>query len=196
MSEKIKITIGDACIEIEGSGKYVDQKLQNPSTFDGLISALSGVEKATIKGGGAAKKTKTAAKGKSSKTKVTTRKKVGYAIVKDLDLKQSGDKPSLKEFYDKMKPFSCYEKNLVFIYYLEKIKNDNNISLNHIFTCYRDIPTKVPKHLDQSIWDGASRKGWYESSDNKIVITVVGENVILHDMPEKAQKAQKAQKAK
>jgi len=75
------------------------------------------------------------------------------------------------------------ERNLVFIYYLQQKMGLKNITIDHVFTCYRDIGVKVPKALQQSLWDTTNRKGWLDtSSSDNITVTVPGLNYIEHDL--------------
>ncbi len=175
---RIMLKIGDTAIEVEGSESYVDKKLQEPSGFDSLIEKIS--ETAGLVPLKRKAKDK-AAPQKGAKPKKPS-KKVGLEIIKDLVLTAEGDKPSLKEFYSEKNPKSNYERNVVFCYYLLKIKEVKPIGLNHVYTCYKDVNQRVGD-LDVSLSE-TSRKGWLDTSNmNDIRLALRGENYVEHDLP-------------
>jgi len=105
-------------------------------------------------------------------------------LIKDLDLSGGDDKPSLREFYGRYSTKNYKEKNLIFCYYLQNIINHTPITINHVFTCYRNIiGTKVPGNIYQSLKDTAHQKGWIDTSSLKnITVPVAGINYLEHDM--------------
>lgn len=112
-------------------------------------------------------------------------------IVRDLILKPSG-KQSLKDFYSTFEVKSGYDKNLIFIYYMSKILEMNGITVNHVYTCYKDVGEKFPTQLLQNLRDTKRDKGWIETSDSdNIKVSPVGEMYLEHDMPKKEEKAKK-----
>lgn len=111
-----------------------------------------------------------------------SKKTASYQIVQTLNLKPTG-KIFLVDFFKKYPTTNNLERNLVFVYYLEKILEEKSIGINHIYTCYKEVGQKVPNNLYQSIVDTKKRKGWIESSDmDNITISIVGENYLEHDM--------------
>jgi hypothetical protein len=106
------------------------------------------------------------------------------SIVGDLDLSKKGSKLSLKEFYAQYAPKSNLERNLIFCYYLQNIKKQSPITVDHVYTCYRDISKlKIPVALSQSLIDTAGLKGWLDTGSlEDISVTVHGINYIEHDM--------------
>jgi len=58
------------------------------------------------------------------------------------------------------------------------------VTLDHLYTCYKNVGTPVPTDLLSSVRDTARHKGWLEASDtNAISVTVGGENHVEHDLP-------------
>jgi len=109
-------------------------------------------------------------------------------LVKDLNLKPSGLR-SLQDFYNEKLPQSNIENNLVFVYYLQKILSISGITMDHIFSCYKDVGLKVPLSLRQSIADTASRYGYLDTSNMQDIRVIIrGENFIEHDLPKKVNK--------
>ena len=109
------------------------------------------------------------------------------SIVKDLDLSGGKKGQRLKDFYNMYDAKTNYDRNLIFVYYLEHKLGTQDIGVNHIFTCYRDISgLKVPRALHQSLLDTSNRRGWLDTSDTEnLKVTIHGVNHLEHDMPKK-----------
>ena len=105
--------------------------------------------------------------------------------MKDLDLSPKGDTESLRDFYAHYLPKTNFEKNLIFVYWLQQIAGMSGITEDHVFTCYRSIPgIKAPVALYQSLIDTSNRRGWLNTtSTDDIKVTVPGMNYLEHDLP-------------
>lgn len=91
---------------------------------------------------------------------------------------------SLKAFYEKHNATNFFEKNLIYAYYLEKILGLELVTIDHIYTCYKQTNQKVPGNLYQSLIDTRNRKGWLDTRDmDNLKVNVTGENYIEHEMP-------------
>lgn len=124
-------------------------------------------------------KSTTEGKSKSSKAKLTS-----YQIVTSLNLKPN-NKKTLADFYSEYSVRNNFDNNLLFTYYLERVLEEQNISINHIYTCYKSVNIKVP-NIYQSLADTKKRRGWVETSDmNNLKVTTAGENYLEHDMVKK-----------
>jgi hypothetical protein len=118
-------------------------------------------------------------KAKKGKSKVAA--KSSHSLVTTLNLNPPTGK-SLKEFFAEFVSKSFFEKNLLFIYYVERVLHVEAIGINHIYTCYKHVGEKVPGNLYQSIVDTKNQKGWIESKEiNNLRITIAGENYVEHD---------------
>lgn len=171
---RITLRIGETTIEVEGPESYVDKKLQEPDSFDGLITKITGVSKPIL----AEKRKATSTREKKPRKP----SKESYEIVKDLILTGEGDKPSLKEFYKQKNPASNYDRNVVFFYYLLKIKEIKLIGVNHVYTCYKEVNQRVGT-LSVSLSE-TSKKGWLDTSNmDDIRLTIRGEGYVEHDLP-------------
>jgi hypothetical protein len=127
---------------------------------------------------------------KSSKKKSKQNKK-GSRILKissDLDLSGGKKGQSLRDFFSQYAPSSNLERNLVFVYYLKQVAGIEQITIDHVFTCYRNIKgVKVPGHLEQSLIDTSGRKGWINTASfDDIKLNVLGINYLEHDMKKSA----------
>ena len=182
MTTKLKINLPDGTVlEIEGEETFVreiyedhKQSIQNPSKNAKAVSPSSNeTTKSTV----------------SSKKRTISKSKESYAIVKTLDLSGATNKQSLKDFYDEKSPTSGFAKNAVFVYYLQKIMEEKNITIDHIYTCYKAVKTKIPALLRQNLFDTSSKNGYITTESlNDITITTVGENFIEHDLPKEDKK--------
>lgn len=173
---RITLKIGETTIEVEGPESYVEKKLQEPDSFDSLITKIAGTATPVLP----KKKEKVKVKKEIKPTKPS--KVESYEIVKDLILTAEGDKSSLKEFCSKKDPKSNYERNVVFCYYLLKTREIKQIGINHIYTCYKEVKQRFPV-LSVSLSE-TSKKGWLNTSNmSDIKITPRGENYVEHDLP-------------
>ncbi|WP_420398685.1 zinc ribbon domain-containing protein [Flagellimonas sp.] len=98
------------------------------------------------------------------------------SLLNDIDFKPKGRK-SLKDFWDEHASNSSLEKNLLFVYYFEKILKIGSIGINHIYTAYKEVGEKLPGNLYRSLRNTESKKGWIKSNGiNDITVTTRGEN--------------------
>lgn len=88
----------------------------------------------------------------------------------------------LKDFHSQYNAKTNYQNNLIFIYYLTDGKNLEEITVDHLLTCYRNVGIKIPKALRQSVLDTQNRHGWIASEATGIRLTTAGRNHIEHDM--------------
>jgi hypothetical protein len=191
---KLKIDLTQGIIEVEGSEQLVrdiyndfkERLNQAPSRASVVENSSPKVDTPPAKPAAKAKKTPSASK---PKTKSSTSN--SGSLLKDLDLTSSGGKDSLRDFYNKYETTSNLERNLVFVYYLKNTREIESITINHIFTCYRNIPElKAPGHLKQSVIDAASKKGWLDTSNMEdITVPISGINHLEHDLPKKSTEA-------
>lgn len=121
-------------------------------------------------------------KGKKTKAKSAASGST-LSLVNTLNLNPPSQK-SLKEYFGQFISKSFFERNLVFIYYLERVLKMENIGINHVYTCYKNVSEKVPGNLYQSLVDTKNAKGWIDTKDiTNIKITIAGENFVEHDFP-------------
>ncbi len=130
-----------------------------------------------------------AARSKQSRAKAVHVKRGGtkarpqLAVIKDLDLRKDDANSSLRDFYSEKQPATFLERNAVFVYYLQRLKEVASIGPNHIFTCYKEVNLRVPGAFYQSLLDTRT-KGWIDTTDTEDMrITTVGENFVEHDLP-------------
>jgi hypothetical protein len=128
---------------------------------------------------------KTTKKIGSSNPTVNKKSKNGHSknpiYLSDFDFRPS-HKESLREFYTKYKASSNMENNLIFNYYLQEILALNDISINHIYSCYRHLGLKIPQ-FPQTLADTKARKGWIESANSSdLKVTREGINYLEHEM--------------
>ncbi len=171
---KIKIDLVQGIFEAEGNEQFVKENLQN---FKEIIAKKEITTKKEM--------VNSDNKNTQSNPKVRKFSKSNtFSIIKDLNLKPK-DKKTLRDFYQEKSPLSNIESNAVFVYYLEKVLNLTGITIDHIFSCYKEVNLRTPMNLRQSIFDTASsRYGYLDTSNMQdIKVIVRGENLVEHDLP-------------
>lgn len=125
---------------------------------------------------------KTSAKETSAPTTKRSRRR-GPTTIKDLDLQPEG-KESLSAFVDRKKPKTNYARNVVSVYYLTEVLGVTSVSINHVFTCYKDMGWREPTDLANSLAQTASHKRHLDTADlDDIKLTPAGRNHVQHDLP-------------
>lgn len=122
-----------------------------------------------------------------SKTK-STRSNVeptpNYKMLKDLDLSASKKYPALIEFTDSKFPITNEERNLVFLYYLKEIRHLDNVTLDHIYTCYRAVNIRAPVDIKASLEATASQHKWIVfTKDGQLSVTPKGREYVENYLP-------------
>lgn len=122
-----------------------------------------------------------------SSHKAKSRKKNGTGniqLIKDLDLSGTDSIKSLKDFMEEKKPASNVQKTTAFVYYLQNLLELDEITIDHIFTCYKSMNYRIPNNLQQNLSDTSSSKyGYINRKDGKYSMTIIGSNLIEHDLP-------------
>ncbi len=122
---------------------------------------------------------------KKKTSKKIAKPKSTPTLVKDLNLKPSGKK-SFEEFAKEKSPSSDPEKCTVCVYYLINELNQSPLSVNHVFTCFKNIGWRVPADIESTLYWTASQKGWLDTSNmSDIKVSISGSNLIEHDLPRK-----------
>jgi hypothetical protein len=184
---RLKIDIGQGTVEVEGDDAFV--RAVYADFKDRLLAAVPSAPATKPHDQGTKPKSPEAPvrsskdKPGGAKKKKTSGGSATGSFVRDLDLSGGGKTKRLKDFYAGYAVTSNFERNLIFVYYLQHKLERPNITIDHVFTCYREVGVKVPKALQQSLWDTTNRRGWLDTSDaNDLKVTVPGMNYIEHDM--------------
>ena len=101
-----------------------------------------------------------------------------------VDLKANESKIGLREFYAEKKPANHYEKTAVFVYYLTKFNNQQEVRFGEILSCYDEVNEKKPSIAD-IIKNSIRYKGWLDQGSQKYtaLLTISGENFVKFDLP-------------
>ena len=101
-----------------------------------------------------------------------------------VDLKANESKIGLREFYADKKPANHYEKTAVFVYYLTKFNNQQEVKFGEILSCYDEVNEKKPSIAD-IVKNSIRYKGWLDQSSEKYttLLTISGENFVKFDLP-------------
>ena len=185
---RIRISVGDSYVEIEGTEDYIEKKLKDTESFTPLMERLGGV---TASSSAVVEGAKPGVKPRIPKKKPVSRTPESYKVVPDLDLAGKDDIPSLEDFYKDKNPSSAMESNAIFIYYLKRLRNISKVGTNHVYSCYKHVKAKAPKALYQSLADTRKAKGWIITTNmDDIGIGIAGENFVEHELP-KTKKSEK-----
>lgn len=192
---QIKITMGELDIFLQGEGDLVYKvfsdirqngigELKNASAIDTSKSKplVTENQKYSTKN-----EEQPQATIEPTATLAKNRKKVaqsGGQLLKDLDLSErNGTGKSLKDFIAERNASSNVQKTAAFVYYLQNILNIEEITIDHIFTCYKSMGFRMPNNLQQNLTDtSSSRYGYISRKDGKYTMTVVGANYVEFDM--------------
>jgi hypothetical protein len=101
-----------------------------------------------------------------------------------VDLKATEGKLGLREFYAEKRPTNHYEKTAVFVYYLTKFNNQQQVKFGEILSCYEEVNEKKPSVAD-IVKNSIRYKGWLEQGSEKYItrLTISGENFVKFDLP-------------
>ncbi|MFY9564830.1 MAG: hypothetical protein WAQ29_00620 [Nitrososphaeraceae archaeon] len=102
-----------------------------------------------------------------------------------VDLKANQNKTGLREFYNQKRPFSHYEKTVVFVYYLTKFNHKSEVKFGEILSCYDEVDERKPSIID-IVKNSIRYKGWLAQGSDKFttVLTISGENFVRFDLPQ------------
>jgi hypothetical protein len=161
--------------------------------FDVLVAQATGGATTTKQTSAASGDTTT-----TTRKRTTTRKKTndegvaggrrsgGPKQLRDLDLTPSG-KVSFIDFVNEKQPKTNHDKNVLSVYYCDRILEVGAVTDDHVYTCYRDMGWRLPSpNLNNGLSLTSSRKRFIDTSDNKnITLTSKGLNYVEHDLPAK-----------
>lgn len=161
--------------------------------FDALMAAARGGGAGVTESG--AKRTSRQPKRRKSERKQASvdgakkprRRPGGPSQIKELDLTPKG-KTSLRDFVAEKQPKTQHDKNVVSVYYLvHELEIKEPITVDHVYTCYRDMNWPVPSNPGNSLALTASRKRYLDTSDlDNIKVAPAGLNRVEHGLPSKA----------
>lgn len=116
----------------------------------------------------------------------TARAKVAPPTLdKTLNLRPAGAQ-SFKDFVATKQPRDNNERNLVSVYYLERIAGVTGATVNQVYTCYKEAGWRIPGNQRNALAVTASTKGWINTKNmDALTVTPAGENHIEHDLPAK-----------
>ena len=106
--------------------------------------------------------------------------------MQDLKLGATSGHPSLVEFMDAKLPITNEERNVVFMYYLQHILKAKPITLDHVYTCYREAKIRAPLNIENSLRMTAEHRGWIKANQNgSMTVTSEGKQYVEKQLPKK-----------
>lgn len=162
-----------------------------PQAFEALMAEARGATAGSSRGGGGAARRPRRRNSKPNNTpgsdgeRKARRKRTNPSQVRDLDLTPSG-KQSLKAFVAEKEPKTQNDQNAVSVYYLAEVLGVSPVTIDHVFTCYKEMHWREPADLANSLAITAARKRFVDTADmDDIKITPAGRNHVRHDLPAK-----------
>jgi len=159
--------------------------------FEALMSELRNHVTPTVRNETGARKStrrrasRSRARAQGDDGKAARRRTGSPTAVRDLDLVPKG-KSSLKEFVDGKQPKTNHDKNVVSVYYLAEVLGLGSVTVDHVFTCYKDMRWREPRNLANSLALTANRKRFLDTASlEEIKLTPAGRNHVQHDLPPK-----------
>jgi len=158
--------------------------------FEALMAEVRGGAAPTRKETGEGKSTKrraskSRAKASGGEGKNTWRRTGGPSAVRDLDLAPKG-KTSFKDFVAEKRPKTNHDQNVLSVYYLAEVLGLGSVTLDYVFTCYKDMRWREPANLANSLSLTANRKRFIDTASlDDIKLTPAGRNHVEHDLPPK-----------
>jgi hypothetical protein len=190
MTTKLKIDLSQGILEVEGSESFVK------IIYNDFKTHFAGIETPDErKPARRTRKTKAAAKAATpepvaeevkAEPPPKTPPPPAYALIKDLNLTSTDSRPSLVEFMDSKFPITNEERNIVFLYYLQYSLKLKSITLDHIYTCYRETKIRAPLNLENSLRITADQHSWITiTKTGKISLTSAGKSYVEKQLPKK-----------
>lgn len=178
---KIRIDLNAGIIEAEGEESFVKEVYKDFK--DGLFTT----KKHEVQEVPESIKT-VAAKFKKTSNEVSKKNKskntgalpaVNKELIQDLGQKDK----DLRSFLKLRKLTSAFEKNVTFVYILEKELGRDKINVDDIYTCYKYFSVKPPEAFRQSVLDTGSKKYWINTTSmDNIKLTGKGLNVAEYEL--------------
>lgn len=183
MNSKVSINITNGTLEVEGTEEFVREIYKD---FKELIAkadlttpdSAEEESKSSTSRIPAAKVKTTKNSGTKSKSKPTG----DIKFLTDLNLRPKG-KESLKDYFAKYDIKSGEEFSLMIVYYMKEVLKEQKVTLNHLFTAFKELGEKIPQHFKQTLINHKNRKNWIDVSDwEDIKYTIPGMNHMEHDI--------------
>jgi hypothetical protein len=111
------------------------------------------------------------------------RKKIGKANTRskrlnDIDFHPDG-KADLSTFVKKYSAKSDLERILLFVVYMKDVLEIENVTYDHVYTCFEELDLNTPPDVPQTTRNCASKAGYIDVSNSKsIIVTTNGKNKI------------------
>lgn len=114
-----------------------------------------------------------------SRNTTNSKRTVKSPQILDMDL-ATGELP-LAEFLSKHPTEETTKRYLLIAYWLKNQRELEEVSMDHIHTCFRHMGWQTPKQAAQPLRDMKSRLGWFHKGEEKghYKINHVGENEVL-----------------
>jgi hypothetical protein len=112
--------------------------------------------------------------------------KPDYTFIEELDLRAANGRPSLVEFMDAKFPITNEERNLVFLHYLQYTLSLKDITIHHIYTCYKAAKIRAPHNIENSLRATADQHHLIKIGKNgQLSLTQAGKLYVEKQLPKR-----------
>jgi hypothetical protein len=180
----IKINRRDGSIEASGDKDWVEEKLaQFAEIYSGPLAEASGGDREPQRQTPRTRRKASRKPPDDGAQKTPRRRATAPTRVKGLDLSPAG-KQSFEEFVAEKQPVNQHDRNLSSVYYLAEVAEVSPVTIDHVYTCYRDRGWAIPSNLRNSLQLTASRKTYLDTADmDDIKLEPRGVNHIERALP-------------
>jgi hypothetical protein len=174
---------------IRALGGDTPEPVEDDDDGDAAEEPAAGAAAATANRSRRRRKATSKASNDDGASKATARLKASAPTLdKTLNLRPKG-KQAFVDFAKAKNPDNANERNLVAVYYLEKVAAVGKVNANQVYTAFKEAGWRLPAYPRNSLQVTASTRGWINTADmDAMTVTPSGENHVDHDLPAKTGK--------
>lgn len=180
----VKINRRDGAIEVSGDKEWVEEKLvEFADVYNVPAQDVPAAESGPLRPRQRSRSRRKPKPMENGTTKAPRRRAGAPSRVKGLDLAPKG-KLSFDAFVVEKQPGNQHDRNVSSVYYLAEVAEIGPVTMDHVYTCYRDRGWAVPADLRNSLQLTASRKGFLDTANmDDIKVEPRGMNHVERGLP-------------
>ena len=189
---KVRITLGEDSVELEGSEEFVAKHLDEFRTL--LISRANAGPPPKVQARKRSAKVKVIRTSpdvgeatQEVKSRSRTKAKAKKVVAARFDIHGGDGKPSLKDFLDEKRPGRANGACIAVIgYYITEILGEQSFSEGQVEYAYKMLNIKRPNHLHQIMINTKNEKDYYEQvegEESSWKLTRGGELFVADELP-------------
>lgn len=177
-THKAKITTQRGTFEFEGSQEFIEKQIERIIGLEDAIPFVPPAQPSNSISGIKTPKQRSA--GSAQKKAVSEQPKILTSLVVERD-----HIVGLKKIHADKQPANHVETFAVLTYWLKTTLGLQDASIDEIWTLYKLLQIKPPRHVMQTFRDGKSKRSFFEASgeSGRYYLTSVGESFVEYDLP-------------